>query len=81
MDDHEQFVITGLEEKVLDVAEKDIWGSVSFTQHKHSWRREISYRSSGNPLVTGIVDRSDGSQPPQATACRPEPGERTPQEA
>jgi len=31
MDDHEQFVITGLKEKVLDVAEKDIWESMSLT--------------------------------------------------
>jgi len=30
VDDHEQFVFTGLEEKVLDVTEKDIWDSMSF---------------------------------------------------
>jgi hypothetical protein len=29
VNDHEQFIITGLEEKVLDVAEKDIWDFVS----------------------------------------------------
>ena len=31
VDDHEQFVVTGLEEKVLDVAEKDIWYTMSFS--------------------------------------------------
>ena len=30
MDDDEQLMVTGLEEKVLDVAKKDIWDSVSF---------------------------------------------------
>jgi hypothetical protein len=29
VDDYEQFIITGLKEKVLDVAEKDICNSVS----------------------------------------------------
>jgi len=29
VDDHEQFVITGLEKKVFDVAEKDIYNFVS----------------------------------------------------
>jgi len=29
VDDHEQFVLTGLEEKVLDVTEKDIWDYMS----------------------------------------------------
>jgi len=29
VDDHEQFMITGLEEKVFDIAEKDICNSIS----------------------------------------------------
>ena len=32
VDDHEQFVVARLEEKVLDVAEKDIWDAMSFAE-------------------------------------------------
>ena len=73
-------MFTGLEEKVLDVAEKDIWDSMNFIGS--TWLMEgASYRFSANPLVTGIVDRSDESRPPQVTVSRPELGEQTLQEA
>jgi len=80
VDDHEQFMFTGLEEEVLDVTEKDIWAAMSFVGS--AWMMQgVSYRFSANPLVTGIVDRSDESRPPQATVSRPELDEQTLQEA
>ena len=41
----------------------------------------VAYRFSANPLVTGTVDHSDESRPPQVTAFRPELDEQTLREA
>ena len=73
-------MIAGLEEKVLNIAEKDICNCMSTVGQK--WvTQDLAYRFSANPLVTGIADRSDEFRPPQVTSFRREPGERTPREA
>ena len=76
--DDEQFVVTRLEEEMLDVAEQNICCRVVNYQ-AYTDPLPSTYRSSANRAVTGNGDHSDVSRARQATACRPAQDEQRPQ--
>ena len=78
--DHEKFVVTRLEEHVLDVTEQYILGSVSVCLVGISIN-DKAYRFSVFPREIGSEAHSDESPLPQASACRQGRAARKLQEA
>ena len=68
VEDHEEFVVTGLEEKVLDIAEKDVLGT--YVRRVRPSNHQLAYRSSAFLRGTGIEAHFGGSPPLQVGVYR-----------